>query len=392
MKMKKKCILLCWFACLSMAGWAQNVFIIEGEVKNVEEGTIIELLSDVKTVAAVDTLCGGRFYFELPAKGKGVSELSISGTRNSGFPPMNLDIWVKPGSRVKIKGENRLLYTWQVESNIPQQNTRAKFVNASRELWDRYQMAQIELRKKDMHSSAHASMSQEEKKRLQVRIDSLRKTVAQLEMEIDGRILPLMKQLPVDEVWMWQLNLLSYRASSVEDYPYKNEVIALYNALPDAQKASYMGKEIHVQLFSPKVVKVGDAMADGDLYDLQGGVHHLADFKGKYILLDFWSRGCSACLMALPEMREMAELYKDRLTMVSISVDNKTGWEAASKRHGIAWWNLNELKGQTGLYARYGVRGIPHYILISPEGIVLEHWAGYGKGLLRMKLRNHLAD
>ena len=78
-------------------------------------------------------------------------------------------------------------------------------------------------------------------------------------------------------------------------------------------------------------------MADADLYDLEGNVHHLADFKGKYIMLDFWSRGCGPCLMALPEMKEVAEMYKDRLTIVSLSIDTKKGWETASKTHEMTW-------------------------------------------------------
>ena len=44
-------------------------------------------------------------------------------------------------------------------------------------------------------------------------------------------------------------------------------------------------------------VKEGDEMADTDLYDLQGNIHHLADYKGKYLLVDFWSRGCGPCMM-----------------------------------------------------------------------------------------------
>ena len=128
----------------------------------------------------------------------------------------------------------------------------------------------------------------------------------------------------------------------------------------------------YTYLFPPQVVEVGDEMADADLYDLEGNVHRLADFKGKYIMLDFWSRGCGPCLMALPEMKEVAEMYKDRLTVVSLSIDTKKGWEAASKTHEMTWQNLSDLKGSNGLYAKYGVRGIPNYVLISPEGRIVE--------------------
>ena len=51
----------------------------------------------------------------------------------------------------------------------------------------------------------------------------------------------------------------------------------------------------------------------------------------------------------------------------------KLGVEATSK-------NLNDLKQTAGLYAKYGVRGIPNYVLISPEGKIVKMWSGYGKG------------
>ena len=94
--------------------------------------------------------------------------------------------------------------------------------------------------------------------------------------------------------------------------------------------------------------------------------------------------------MALPEMKEVAEMYKDRLTIVSLSIDTKKGWEAASKAHEMTWQNLSDLKGSNGLYAKYGVRGIPNYVLISPEGRIVEKWFGYGKQSLKRKLRRLL--
>ena len=82
-------------------------------------------------------------------------------------------------------------------------------------------------------------------------------------------------------------------------------------------------KEITVCLYPPVTVKEGDEMADTDLYDLQGNIHHLADYKGKYLLVDFWSRGCGPCMMALPEMKEISETWKDKVTVISLSTDTE---------------------------------------------------------------------
>ena len=131
-------------------------------------------------------------------------------------------------------------------------------------------------------------------------------------------------------------------------------------------------------------------MADTELFDLDGKIHHLTDFNGKYILLDFWSSGCGPCIMALPEMKEIQEQYKERLTIISLSSDTKSRWKAASAKHEMTWQNLNDLKQTAGLYAKYGVRGIPNYVLISPEGKIMKIWSGYGKGSLKLKMRRYL--
>ena len=66
-------------------------------------------------------------------------------------------------------------------------------------------------------------------------------------------------------------------------------------------------------------------------------------------LLDFWSAGCGPCLMAFPEMREVQEMWKDRLVVVSISSDSEKVWKEASERKGITWTNLNDMQGTVGI-------------------------------------------
>lgn len=65
------------------------------------------------------------------------------------------------------------------------------------------------------------------------------------------------------------------------------EVHALFNRLSEADKQTELGKAILEYVNLPTPVKEGDDMADGDLYDTEGHLHHLSEFKGKYILLDF---------------------------------------------------------------------------------------------------------
>lgn len=375
---------------LLAAGWsvqAQGTYTIQGQVTNVEEGTVINLFrldGNVGSTIAVDTIRNGQFYFRVETLGNETEELSLMG-RSDRFPSMSLSIWARPGEKIKITGDNTLIKTWNIESTIPEQLANQAFINDSRELWNEYQRVSLSERLLRRQYRKKGT-TEDEKLAIRARADSLEEVEDGISIRIDANTIKRMKQTPVDNIWLGYLERLAASAKYTDGYPHREEVIALYESLTDKEKQTDSAMNTYTYLFPPQVVKEGDEMADADLYDLEGNVHRLAEFKGKYILLDFWSRGCGPCLLALPEMKEIAEEYKDRLTIVSISIDTKEGWKKASETHQLTWQNLNELKGMNGLYARYGVRGIPNYVFISPEGIIMEKWFGYGKNSLKEKL------
>lgn len=369
---------------LLAATWAQaqGTFVIEGKVKNVEDGTLVTLFrqdGNVGSSIGVDTIRNGAFCFRLPTAGEGIEKLGLHG-RSGNFPPMSLPIWVRPGTEVRVTGENTLAYTWKVESDLPEQRAWNAYVDDSRSLWEEYQRCLLNM-------MTLRNLAPEVRR---PKADSLEHVLSGISARIDLNIIRRMQETPLDDVWLEQLEKLARGCRYEKNYPYREETIALYNRLTDEEKQMEPAVSVHTCLFPPQIVEEGDEMADADLYDLEGGVHHLADLKGKHILLDFWSRGCGPCIMALPEMGQVAELHKDRLAVVSLSVDTKQGWEKASQSHGMTWMNWNELKGSNGLYAKYGVNGIPYYILISPEGRILKKWMGYAPGLLKMTLKREL--
>ena len=101
-----------------------------------------------------------------------------------------------------------------------------------------------------------------------------------------------MQTAPVTEVWMNRFaecaRFLLYGIGTA----HKAEMLALYDRMTEEQRQSPTGRRIDACLNPVATVGVGDRMADGDLYDIDGDVHHLAEFLGKYILLEFGSKGC----------------------------------------------------------------------------------------------------
>ena len=362
-----------------MGAQAQQEYTIEGKVEGVKDGTLVSLFlldGNVGSTVALDSIQNGTFFFKRNAGESGMDKLSLMCTRNDDFPSMSLEIYATPNARIKVTGTNTLIHTWKVDSPVKEQIEHNRFIENSRDLWDEYQRLSIKAR--SLRSAPEA-----ERKAMRAKADSISALISKREMQ-------LMQELPVSNIWIDRLHRLSMSVKYNPNFSYKDETLALYNRMNEAQKASIKGQEITVNLFPPVVVKEGDEMADTELYDLDGKIHHLTDFKGKYILLDFWSSGCGPCIMALPEMKEIQEQYKERLTVISLSSDTKSRWKAASAKHEMTWQNLSDLKQSAGLYAKYGVNGIPNYVLISPEGKIMKMWSGYGKGSLKLKMRRYL--
>lgn len=372
-----------------LSAQAQEEFTIRGKIEGMRDSTRVMLFrrdGDVGRNIARETAKDGTFCFRGKSEGDSPEMLAIL-CRGEGFPSMLLDVWVAPGADIRISGENNYLYTWKVESPLEQQRVRALFVEGARELWNEYQRLAVE----DLRLRSDIQMADaDERKALLAKWDSLNALRNELDIRIVACDLERMRQLPVSEVWMDRLRTLSMKTVYVKDFPYTDALIALYEGLPEEQKQTEAGRTIRTNLFPPTVVEEGDEMADADLYDLQGNVHRLADYKGRYMLVDIWSSGCGPCMMALPEMEEIAAQYGERLTVISLSCDREKSWRRASQEHNITWENLNDLQGTNGLYARYGVKSIPSYLLVSPEGKLLKKWSGYGEGSLKAALREWL--
>lgn len=178
---------------------------------------------------------------------------------------------------------------------------------------------------------------------------------------------------PVDKHWMEiYLELIDIVKNS-EDSPYKADVYPLYKRLSKENLESRLGKKIEKLYF---LSQVGDYMPDADLYDSEGRLHHLEDYKGKFLLLDIWQSPIMTNWM-LPELREeIAEQYKDSLTIISLYIGtDKQAWMNALQKEGKSGLHLMEINdGASGkdIASRLGSYSYSCVVLISPEGTVLK--------------------
>jgi thiol-disulfide isomerase/thioredoxin len=366
---------------------AQKEFIVYGNLNGVENGAIVrlyEIEGNVGTQVAVDTVSNGHFSLRYRASEQ-VGDFTIGGYGNEGFPPYSLQLFAKSGSAIKVTGENKLLKTWTVQSDVPQQKAYDRFIIENKAAWDEVQ--QLSVRRAFLKKNIN-KVPQEEYTRSADSIDLLSDNY---ERKIKQQEIKMLQQSAVSGVAMRFLKDVARFVKFDEDSTFRQPVQALYARLNPQQQHSRLGEEIYSLLYSPVVVQKGEAMADTDLADRQGHHHRLADYHGKYLLLDFWSIGCGPCNMAVPELKELSLTYKHQLEVIGVSLDTKKLWMGTDNKEMI-WANLNDGKESRGLAARYGVIGMPHYSLISPDGILLESWRGYDKGNLIAKIKEYIKN
>jgi len=127
-----------------------------------------------------------------------------------------------------------------------------------------------------------------------------------------------------------------------------------------------------LEMQARNALKAGKAAPDFEVATLDGKKLKLADFKGKYLLLDFWAVWCGPCVAETPHLKETYEAFKDdkRFAMVGLSLDPDASAPRDYARKNELGWTQGFLGewAKTDLPSRYGVEGIPAIFLIGPDG------------------------
>ncbi|MBQ7635032.1 MAG: AhpC/TSA family protein [Bacteroidaceae bacterium] len=122
--------------------------------------------------------------------------------------------------------------------------------------------------------------------------------------------------------------------------------------------------------------QTGQKFADFEMPDTAGTVHKLSEYvgRGSYVLLDFWATWCGPCMHELPNVKALYDKYHAKgFNIVGISFDQDgDSWRAVIRRKEMNWTHLSDLGGWKSLPVEfYGVRAIPHMMLIAPDGTII---------------------
>lgn len=123
--------------------------------------------------------------------------------------------------------------------------------------------------------------------------------------------------------------------------------------------------------------------------DTSGAPVTLSQFKGKYLLVDFWASWCQPCRLENPNVVAVYQKYKDKnFDIVGVSLDSdKKAWVQAIQKDKLTWHHMSDLKQwESAAVSTYQFDGIPFNVLIDPSGKIIAY------SLRGSDLENKLAE
>lgn len=154
-----------------------------------------------------------------------------------------------------------------------------------------------------------------------------------------------------------------------------DDVDAFWQAFTDyAGGDTALTNKYAVQVASLRATKQGSPAIDETFGDSAGVSHSFAEYKGKVLYVDLWATWCGPCQKEIPHFAKVAAHYKDdpRVQLISISMDREKDhgtWLAQIRKEKPDWPQFILGKAEHDkISADYGIRFIPRFILIKPDG------------------------
>ncbi|MDR0680545.1 MAG: AhpC/TSA family protein [Dysgonamonadaceae bacterium] len=360
--MKKIILFALSLITLHACAQEENTYSIKGKIGNYDAPAKIYLqyVEDNEIISQSSTLEKGKFSFsgkiEFPTEGK-ITILPRGGHINGYHIDKEEFTFIIAAEKMEINSPDFLQNATISGSKINADRERLqKSVTSVSEkinhLMDEVQNAPIELANNESYI-----------KEVQYRYDSY-------QQELQNTYLSFVKNNPNSYISLMIIMELEPQIGNVET------INTLLKGLNPEIQNSVTGKLFANKIQAYKATTIGSIAPDFTLNDPNGKLVHLSDFRGKYLLIDFWASWCIPCRRENPNVVRAYNSYKNKnFEILGVSLDGKEqkeAWLQAIQKDQLAWPQVSDLKGwRSSVAIQYNITTIPQNFLLDPNGVII---------------------
>lgn len=138
-------------------------------------------------------------------------------------------------------------------------------------------------------------------------------------------------------------------------------------------------KELNERMRARATINVGQIAPNWSLPSIEGDSVRLSKLKGSIVLLEFWFPNCGGCVLAIPEINSLQDIYSHKglkIYGIEFSKSDDKGLRDYIKERNIKYPTLHTGKN---VAKDYGVYGAPTFFLIDKKGLIVYSSAGLNK-------------